>query len=124
MKTGSRRRCHVLGIHRNWPFVNRDARFTLQDEGGYCSVWNPVVVIPNKKSNTKTHPINNMKTIVLIAALAWQPHTREPRTPGSPGHEYIPKKGEAATFYLTGGGVEPLKPITPNGMVIYSVVVD
>jgi hypothetical protein len=59
-----------------------------------------------------------------ITVLAWQPHTREPRTPGSQGHEPIPKKGENATFYLTGGGKEPLTPITPNGMVIYSVVVD
>lgn len=59
-----------------------------------------------------------------ITVLAWQPHTREPNPPGSQGHEFIPKKGETATFYLTGGGKEPLKPITPNGMVIYPMVVD
>ncbi|OYV06784.1 MAG: hypothetical protein CFE26_04450 [Verrucomicrobiales bacterium VVV1] len=27
-------------------------------------------------------------------------------------------KGEAATFYLTGGGKEPVDPITPNGVVV------
>lgn len=59
-----------------------------------------------------------------ITILAWQPHTREPNPPGSQGHEAIPKKGETATFYLTGGGTKPFEPITPNGMVIYSVVVD
>ena len=59
-----------------------------------------------------------------ITVFAWQPHTREPNPPGSQGHEPIPKKGETATFYLTGGGKEPLKPITPNGVVIYPVVVD
>jgi hypothetical protein len=31
-----------------------------------------------------------------ITVLAWQPHTREPRTPGSQCHEPIPKKGETA----------------------------
>jgi hypothetical protein len=59
-----------------------------------------------------------------ITVLAWQPHTREPKAPGSQGHEFIPKKGDTATFYLTGGGKEPFEPITPNGMVIYPVVVD
>jgi hypothetical protein len=59
-----------------------------------------------------------------ITVLAWQPHTREPNPPGLQGHEPIPKKGETATFYLTGGGKEPLEPILPNGMVIYRVVVD
>jgi hypothetical protein len=59
-----------------------------------------------------------------ITVIAWQPHTREPNSPGSQGHEVIPKKGETATFYLTGGGKEPFEPITPNGMVIHPVVVD
>ncbi len=59
-----------------------------------------------------------------ITVLAWQPHTREPNHPSSQGHEFIPKKGDTATFYLTGGGKEPFEPITPNGMEIYSVVVD
>jgi hypothetical protein len=48
----------------------------------------------------------------------------EPNPPGLQGHEPIPKKGETATFYLTGGGKKPFEPITPNGIVIYSVVVD
>ena len=59
-----------------------------------------------------------------ITVIAWQPHTREPNPPGSQGHEFIPKKGDTATFYLTGGGKEPFEPITPNGMEIFSVVVD
>ena len=59
-----------------------------------------------------------------ITVLAWQPHTRELNPPGTQGHELIPKKGETATFYLTGGGKEPFEPITPNGVVIYPVVVD
>jgi hypothetical protein len=28
--------------------------------------------------------------------------SREPNPPGSQGHKVIPKKGETATFYLTG----------------------
>jgi hypothetical protein len=67
---------------------------------------------------------NEAKKGGKITVLAWQPHTREPNPPGSQGHEFIPKKGDTATFYLTGGGKEPFEPITPNGMVIYSVVVD
>lgn len=59
-----------------------------------------------------------------ITVIAWKPHTCEPNPPGSQGHEFIPKKGDAATFYLTGGGKEPFEPIAPNGMEIYSVVVD
>jgi hypothetical protein len=53
-----------------------------------------------------------------ITVLAWQPHTREPNPPGSQGHEFIPKKGDTATFYLTGGGKEPFEPITPNGVAV------
>ena len=53
-----------------------------------------------------------------ITVLAWQPHTREPNPPGSQGHEVIPKNGDAATFYLTGGGKEPFEPITPNGVAV------
>jgi hypothetical protein len=56
-----------------------------------------------------------------ITVLAWQPHTREPNPPGSQGHEPIPKKGETATFYLTGGGKEPFEPITPNGVAVDKV---
>ena len=53
-----------------------------------------------------------------ITVLAWQPHTREPNPPGSQGHEVIPKNGDTATFYLTGGGKEPFEPITPNGVAV------
>ena len=53
-----------------------------------------------------------------ITVLAWQPHTRKPNPPGSQGHEVIPKKGDTATFYLTGGGKEPFEPITPNGVMV------
>lgn len=53
-----------------------------------------------------------------ITVVAWKPHTREPNPPGSQGHEVIPKKGDTATFYLTGGGTEPFEPITPNGVAV------
>jgi hypothetical protein len=53
-----------------------------------------------------------------ITVVAWKPHTREPNPPGSQGHEVIPKKGDTATFYLTGGGTEPYEPITPNGVAV------
>lgn len=53
-----------------------------------------------------------------ITVLAWRPHTRKPNPPGSQGHEIIPKKGETATFYLTGGGTEPFEVVTPNGVVV------
>jgi hypothetical protein len=52
-----------------------------------------------------------------ITVMAWQPHTREPHPPGLQGHEYIPVKGETATFYLIGGGNVPYEPILPNGII-------
>ncbi len=90
-----------------------------------------------EKSKIETYPGNHKDTIYAITVqvekvskgneakeggkitvLAWQPHTREPNPPGSQGHEVIPKKGETATFYLTGGGKEPFEPITPNGVAV------
>ncbi len=66
-----------------------------------------------------------------IAVLAWTPHTREPNgyivesmkqtpiyLPGRQGQDLIPKKGDNATFYLTGGGKEPFELLTPNGVAV------
>ncbi len=61
-----------------------------------------------------------------ITVVAWTPYAEEPkgtetprlRPPGLQGHEVVPKKGDTATFYLTGGGKEPYKPLLPNGVVI------
>ena len=53
-----------------------------------------------------------------ITVLGWQPHTREPNPPGRQGQDFIPKKRATATFYLTGGGKEPLDVVTPNGVAV------
>lgn len=66
-----------------------------------------------------------------IAVLAWMPHTREPSSyivesmkqtpiflPSRQGQDLIPKKGETATFYLTGGGKETFELVTPNGVAV------
>ena len=45
-------------------------------------------------------------------------HLSEPNPPGLHGHEVIPRKGDTATFYLTGGDKEPFEPITPNGVAV------
>jgi hypothetical protein len=59
-----------------------------------------------------------------ITVQALQPHTREPNPPGRQGHEPIPRKGEAATFYLTGGEENTFAAITPNGIRIEEAVID
>jgi hypothetical protein len=59
-----------------------------------------------------------------ITVQALQPHTREPNPPGRQGHEPIPRKGEAATFYLTGGKENTFAAITPNGIRIENAVID
>ena len=52
-----------------------------------------------------------------VTIVAWKPHTRVPSVPGLQGHESIPEKGDAATFYLTARkGV--LEPLLPNGIDI------
>ncbi len=66
-----------------------------------------------------------------IVVLAWTPNTREPNgyivesmkqtpifLPGRQGQDFIPKKGDTATFYLTGGGKDPFDLVTPNGVVV------
>jgi hypothetical protein len=58
-----------------------------------------------------------------ITVLAWDLHTRIPAIAGLQGHEFIPKKGEVATFYLKPlAKVNPkdkttYEPLLPNGMV-------
>lgn len=67
---------------------------------------------------------NNVSIGQRIAVKAWQPHTRKPSPPGRQGHEPIPKKGENATFYLTGGEEKTFAAITPNGIRIETPVSD
>jgi hypothetical protein len=59
-----------------------------------------------------------------ITVQAWQPHTCEPNPPGRQGHEPIPRKGETATFYPTGGGENTFAAITPNGIRIEKDMID
>lgn len=59
-----------------------------------------------------------------ITVRAWQPHTRKPNLPGRQGHELIPRKGETATFYLTGGEEKTFAAITPNGIRIEKAVIE
>lgn len=86
--------------HETWPGVHKDTIYTItvQVEG--------VTKGDEAEKGGK------------ITVYAWKPHTREPNPPGLQGHEAIPSKGETATFYLTGGGKEPFKPITPNGIEV------
>lgn len=86
--------------HESWPGDHKDTIYTITVE----------VEGVSKGSEAKKGG--------KITVFAWQPHTREPNPPGSQGHDVIPKKGETATFYLTGGGKEPFEPITPNGVAV------
>ena len=90
-----------------------------------------------EKSQVETDPCNHKDTIYTITVqvervskgdeakeggkitvLAWQPHTRETQLPGSLGYDVVRRKGETATFCLTGKGKEPFEPITPNGVAV------
>ena len=50
-----------------------------------------------------------------ITVMTWKPHTRIPPLPGLQGHDFIPKTGELATFYLIEDGTR-YEPLMPNGI--------